>query len=67
MPLEGCQGGTMGVLNPATDNLTGCIAEATENSDFRLPPVSVSETRACAKSVMGQHVRQAKQQAEEER
>lgn len=59
MPLEGCQGGTMGVLDPATDNLTGCIAEPTENSDFRLPPVSVSAARACTKSVKGQHVKQA--------
>lgn len=58
MPLEGCQGGTMGVLNPPTDTLAGCIAEPTEDSDFRLPPVSVSEARACTNAVMGQHVKQ---------
>ena len=59
MPLEGCQGGTMGVLDPGTDSLRGCITEPIENSDFRLPPVSISKARVCTKSVPGQHVKPA--------
>jgi hypothetical protein len=59
MPLEGCAGGTMGVLDPATDGLTACIAEPTENSDSQLRPVAISEAKVCARGLTGQHVRQA--------
>lgn len=56
MPLEGCQGGTMAVLDPVTDGLTACIAEPTENADSQLRAVSISEARTCTNAVTGQHV-----------
>ena len=59
MPLEGCAGRTIGVLDPATDRLTACIAEPIENSDFQLRPVAISKARVCTRALTGQHVRQA--------
>ena len=59
MPLEGCEGGTMGVLDPTTDNLTACISEPTEDADSQLPPVSISQARHCPNSAIGQHVKMA--------
>jgi hypothetical protein len=55
MPLEGCEGGTMGVLDPASDQLSACIAEPTEDSNFRLRPVLISHAHACTGDSAGQH------------
>jgi hypothetical protein len=47
MPLEGCAGGTMGVVDPSTDLLRNCITEPTENENFALPDVAISVGRTC--------------------
>lgn len=47
MPLEGCAGGTMGVVDPSTGRLRNCIAEPTENENFSLPDVAISAGRTC--------------------
>jgi hypothetical protein len=56
MPLEGCQGGTMGVLAPGTGLLQSCIAEPTEDGDGNLRAVVVSEGRPCAHGRTGARV-----------
>jgi hypothetical protein len=56
MPLEGCQGGTMGVLATRTGLLQSCIAEPTENGDGDLRTVSVSEGRPCGHGRPGARV-----------
>ena len=57
MPLEGCQGGTMGVLEVTSHRLTACIAEPTEDLQLQLPPVAVSKAKTCQPGHSGQHVR----------
>jgi hypothetical protein len=57
MPLEGCAGGTMGVLGAGTDRLQSCISEPTEDADGNLRTVAVSEGRACAHDRNGTRVR----------
>lgn len=59
MQLEGCQGGTMGVLAPGTGLLQSCIAEPTEDRDGKLRPVAVSEGRPCAHGRTGARVHSA--------
>lgn len=57
MPLEGCAGGTMGVLAAGTDLLQSCISEPTEDGDGNLRPVAVSEGRPCGHARTGARVR----------
>jgi hypothetical protein len=57
MPLEGCAGGTMGVLAAGTDRLRSCISEPTEDGDGNLRPVAVSEGRPCGHARTGARVR----------
>ena len=47
MPLEGCAGGTMGVVDPGTERLRTCITEPTEDENFSLPDVAISAGRTC--------------------
>jgi hypothetical protein len=47
MPLEGCAGGTMGVVDPGTGLLRTCITDPTEDENFSLPDVAISVGRAC--------------------
>ena len=56
MPLEGCEGGTMGVLAAGTRLLQSCIAEPTEDGDGNLRTVAVSEGRPCAHGRTGARV-----------
>jgi len=48
MPLESCAGGTMGVLEPRSDQLLNCISEPTEEGDGGLRGVVISEGRPCS-------------------
>jgi len=56
MPLEGCAGGTMAVLGGGTDVLQSCLPEPTEDENFTLHPVAVSEGRPCAAARTGARV-----------
>jgi hypothetical protein len=47
MPLEGCAGGTMGIVDPSTGRLRNCIAEPTEDENFNLADVAISAGRTC--------------------
>jgi hypothetical protein len=56
MPLEGCAGGTMGVLGAGTGRLRSCIPEPTEDGNGNLRRVAVSEGRPCAHARNGTRV-----------
>ena len=56
MPLEGCAGGTMGVLAAGTDVLLSCISEPTENENGNLRPVAISEGHPCGAAMTGRRV-----------
>ncbi len=57
MPLEGCAGGTMGVLDSGSDQLSTCIPEPTEDGDGGLRDVVISEGHPCASAPKGGRVR----------
>lgn len=57
MPLEGCAGGTMGVLDPRSDQLLTCIPEPTEDGNGGLRDVAISEGLPCASPRKGERVR----------
>jgi hypothetical protein len=57
MPLEGCAGGTMGVLASGTGLLQSCVAEPTEDENGNLRSVAVSEGRPCPHARTGARVR----------
>jgi hypothetical protein len=46
--IESCSGGKLGVFKPGSETPMSCVAEPTENADFRLPPVHVSNAAPCS-------------------
>ena len=56
LPLEGCAGGTIGVLDPRSDQLLNCIPEPTEDGDGGLRHVLISEGRLCSSPRKGERL-----------